>query len=75
MRTKNIYTLLIILLITILPFATFAQAPEDPPTDPADTPIDGGLSLLVAAGVAYGAKKAYNKKQKNKAAETDVLEK
>ena len=32
-----------------------AQAPEDPsPLDPA-VPVDGGLSLLIAAGTVYGA--------------------
>jgi hypothetical protein len=29
-------------------------------------PIDGGLSLLVAAGVGYASKKAYNKRKKEK---------
>jgi len=29
-----------------------------------DTPIDGGLALLVAAGVGYGAKKLRSKRKK-----------
>lgn len=29
-----------------------------------EIPIDGGLGLLVAAGIAYGAKKAYDKRKK-----------
>lgn len=28
-----------------------------------DTPIDGGISLLVGAGVAYGAKKYHDSKK------------
>jgi hypothetical protein len=28
-----------------------------------DVPVDGGLSLLVAAGVGYGAKKLKNRKK------------
>ena len=28
-------------------------------------PFDGGASLLIAAGVAYGIKKAYNKRKAN----------
>ncbi len=28
-----------------------------------DVPIDGGVSLLVAAGVGYGVKKLYHKKK------------
>ena len=31
-----------------------------------EVPIDGGVSLLVAAGVAYGAKKAYDKRKRQK---------
>lgn len=35
---------------------------------PTDVPFDGGLSLVAAAGIAYAAKKGYNKrKQRNKA--------
>ena len=38
----------------------------DPGCDPLDPacPIDGGLSLLIAAGIGIGAKKAYDKKKK-----------
>jgi hypothetical protein len=39
------------------------ELPSDPPafaTDVADlVPLDGGLTLLLAAGVAFGAKKAH----------------
>jgi len=46
----------------IAPVCVFAQA-GFASTDVTDTPIDGGLSLLVAAGIGYGAKKLYNKKK------------
>ncbi len=32
-------------------------------------PLDGGISLLVAAGVGYGAKKMAENKKKNRTAE------
>jgi len=32
--------------------------------DPDDTPIDGGLSLLLAAGAAYGVKKYRDENKK-----------
>ncbi|MDQ8003601.1 MAG: hypothetical protein REI64_02310 [Pedobacter sp.] len=32
-------------------------------------PIDGGASILIAAGVAYGLKKAYDKRKQNKEAD------
>lgn len=37
------------------------------PTQPVeDVPFDGGVSLLVAAGVAYGLKKVHEKKKAEK---------
>ena len=36
-----------------------------PDPDPA-VPIDGGVSLLVAAGVGYAVKKAYDKRKEEK---------
>ncbi len=38
-----------------------------PPIDPSavTAPIDGGLSLLLAAGAAYGAKKVYEFRNKD----------
>ena len=38
--------------------------PDDP--DPVDTPIDGGLTLLLAAGAGYGVKKYRDGRKKNK---------
>jgi hypothetical protein len=49
----NICITLLLLLCMALPMITLAQGPPDPE----DTPIDGGLSLLLAAGAAYGVKK------------------
>jgi hypothetical protein len=44
-------------------------AQSDPGCDPLDPacPIDGGVSLLIAAGIGIGAKKAFDLKKKNKA--------
>ncbi|MCX8470683.1 MAG: hypothetical protein ORN55_02785 [Chitinophagaceae bacterium] len=60
----NIQTL-IVLVILFLPALAHAD-PTDPGADP-DVPVDGGLSLLLAAGVGYGIKKVkdnYNKEKK-----------
>jgi len=43
---------------------TAVQAQIDDAGGDVDLPIDGGLSLLVAAGVGYGAKKLKEKKAK-----------
>ena len=45
----------------LLSLSVFAQ-PVDPP-DP-DVPIDGGISLLIAAGALYGSKKIYDARRK-----------
>ena len=55
---------LIIIIILVNPLGITAQ-PVDPGCDPLDPacPIDGGLSLLIAAGVGLGAKRAYQLKK------------
>lgn len=40
------------------------QDPPDPCTNPdVYCPIDGGLSLLIAAGIGLGARRAYNRRK------------
>jgi len=43
----------------------FSIPPRPVPGKPGKhgAPFDGGVSLLIAAGVAYGVKKAYNKRK------------
>lgn len=40
--------------------------PPPPPPCPPNTPLDGGLSILAAAGVGYGVKRYAAKKKKQK---------
>lgn len=47
---------LFFLAIFYLPLNTFAQAPNFN-DDVSDTPIDGGVGILLAAGIGYGVKK------------------
>ena len=56
---------MVMLISMIQPIKGTAQV-VDPGCDPLDPtcPIDGGLSLLIAAGIGIGAKKAYDKKKK-----------
>jgi hypothetical protein len=42
-----------------------AQGPIDPSFPDPDTPIDGGISILIAAGVGYGIKKYRNERKKS----------
>ena len=58
--------LTVLCIILLLPAVSVAQI-SDPGCDPFDPlcPIDGGLSLLIAAGIGLGAKKAYQAKKKS----------
>lgn len=58
-----IFRSIILVCIGCLPF--FAQAGVA--TTPTNAPFDGGLSLLIAAGLGFASKKAYEKRKKAKA--------
>ena len=70
MKSKFLMAMLFMAVVTFLPQASSGQPPlpPDPIDNPADIPIDGGLSILLAAGVGYGAKKI-NDQRKKKLAE------
>ncbi len=69
----------LVVLIVLVNLSVFGQGPGpcDPFSDPncesgggdpyEPVPIDGGASVLIAAGVAYGLKKVYDKRKQNKA--------
>jgi hypothetical protein len=67
MKKRNLYTMLFMLICIAVPMITHAQI-----IDPEDTPIDGGLTLLLAAGAAYGVKKYRDGKKVKKNEEPDV---
>ena len=63
MRKKVV--LIVLITMCYLPAQLMAQ-PDlgDGGDDTQDVPFDGGVTILIAAGMAYGLKKAfYNKKQ------------
>lgn len=57
---KNAFVFLLIIAALVFPNLLEAQPVFD--DDVNDIPIDGGLSLLVAAGTGYGIKKIKSKK-------------
>jgi hypothetical protein len=63
---KHLLISLIALLVGVFNTA-FAQnePPDEEPPEP-ETPIDGGISLLLAAGAAYGAKKIHDFRKEEK---------
>lgn len=60
LRKKIPAIIILFICITVLSLETYAQ-----PDSPEDTPIDGGLSLLLAAGAAYGVKKYRDARKKD----------
>jgi hypothetical protein len=59
---KKIIFVLVGFFILNFALAQGGGFPVTPP--PVGAPIDGGLSLLLAAGAAYGAKKVYDFRNK-----------
>ncbi len=60
MRTKQLLFLSLLLLAGARLQQARAQAPADggpAPAGPTATPLDGGASLLLASGVAYGLRR------------------
>jgi hypothetical protein len=57
-QQKQIISFILLLVVMVLPMLAMADDGGTPDNGgELDTPIDGGLSLLAAAGVGYGAKK------------------
>lgn len=73
MKLRSLLTTAVLTIVSFLLYvpSVLAQLP-DPGGDPDEIPIDGGLSLLIAAGVAYGAKKAYDKRKKGPKVQDDL---
>ena len=68
-KLKTELSILIILAIFCMPYLALAQDPGGGP----DVPIDGGLTLLIAAGAAYGVKKYRDgRKKQNEDAGQDL---
>ena len=56
----------VVLLFCLLPQVVTAQ-PGDPVLFDTDTPIDGGVAILVAVGVAYGIKRFRDERKRQRA--------
>jgi len=73
MKTSSIWQVVLLVWACLLPIILIAQPPGfDQDTN--DVPIDGGLSILLAAGIGYGIKRKFKKKKmlkKNKPATND----
>ena len=61
-----LFTICIIVVFACLPSLLWAQPGGGGPDPDPSVPLDGGVSLLVAAGVGYALKKARDKRKENK---------
>lgn len=73
MAKKNIKKIILLgfLWACLHPMVLLAQdsdpvVPMSQEYDPDPVPIDGGVGILLAAGVTYGLKKIHDNKRKNK---------
>ena len=64
---KGKLKLLRLCLLTSGMISRVAVLAQQNPPNPGGVPIDGGLSFLLAAGVGYGAKKAYDARKAKRA--------
>lgn len=63
----NLRSAIALLAICFLPFVQLQAQPNDVGDGEEGVPLDGGLSLVLAAGAAYGIKKGYDwRKNKSK---------
>ena len=57
---KIIKSFLVVFLLCVFNTVLFARNAEPPPLDEyTHVPIDGGVSVLIGAGIAYAVKKLY----------------
>ena len=70
LKTILLFSSFVLFFCFACEFAYSQPADLDDPSDPTPIPIDGGISLLVAAGTAYGIKKLYEAKKSKKDADT-----
>jgi hypothetical protein len=61
---KKAYRILTMVIVLTCIVSLKAMAIDDDGGIGGDVPIDGGLSLLVAAGVGYGIKKVKERRKK-----------
>ena len=70
MKNKQMIRLamgLLVIAFSLLPYITMAQCDPGTIENPNVCPIDGGISLLLAAGVGYGVKRYRDARKKDKA--------
>jgi len=63
---KYLTFLIFLVIFALSPLFVQMIVAQPPPPKPQPIPLDGGLSFLLVAGVAYAAKKLYKNKGEEK---------
>jgi len=68
-QLANVAIVMLVVMFSLIPLLLLAQpCPGGGPEEYPNCPIDGGISLLLAAGVGYGVKRYRDARKKDKAA-------
>ena len=78
---KTLKLILVLFAFMVLPMLSFSDTPPPPPPGgsggpggggtPVGVPIDGGMGILLALGLAYGGKKLYSMRKEKAEPETE----
>jgi hypothetical protein len=65
-KNTNLNKVALLIMMVVSLQTAMAQDPGDPSADDPAAPLDGGISLLLAAGAAYGARRLKRNKEEEK---------
>jgi len=60
---KFVFIVILTLTFIITPYIIQTASAQPPPDQEVDIPIDGGLGILIIAGLAFGAKRLHETKE------------
>ena len=65
-KNTNLNKVALLIMMVVSLQTAMAQDPGDPSADDPAAPLDGGITLLLAAGAAYGARRLNKNKEEEK---------
>ena len=65
-KNTNLNKVALLIMMVVSLHTAMAQDPGDPSADDPAAPVDGGITLLLAAGAAYGARRLKMNKEDEK---------